>query len=123
LDERAQVGVDRLVVERPVRTPAAALVAGNVAGDVAVVLEFVEVARDRGTGHALTERGDKLRSAETPPMLGQRDSDRELDAVHSHADQRVQLAGERGVGVGRHTPIVSVVRGKGRRDTMSNLYR
>ena len=56
-------------------------------------------------------------------MLGQRDGDRELDAVHAHADQRVQPDGERGVGVGRHAPIVSVVRGKGRRDTMSNLYR
>ena len=39
------------------------------------------------------------------------------------ADQRVQPDGDRGVGVGRHASIVSVVRGKGRRDTMSNLYR
>ena len=111
------------MVERPVRAPPPAVVAGNVAGDVTVVFELVEVARDRGTRHALTERGDELRSAETPPVLGQGDGDRELDPVHAHADQRVQPDGERGVGVGRHAPIVSVVRGKGRRDTMSNLYR
>ncbi len=79
--------------------------------------------RDRSTARPLTQRGNDLRCAETPPVFGERDGDRELDAVHAHADQRVQLAGERGVGVGRHAPIVSVVRGKGRRDTMSNLYR
>ena len=123
MDEGTQIGVELRMVERPVRTPTAALVAGNVAGDVAVVLELVEVARDRGTRHALAKRGDELRGAETTPMLGQRDGDGELDAVHAHADQRVQPDGERGVGVGRHAPIVSVVRGKGRRDTMSNLYR
>ena len=33
------------MVERPVRAPTAALVAGNVPGDVAVVFEFVQVAR------------------------------------------------------------------------------
>ena len=123
LDERAQVGVELRVVEPPVRAPAAPVIAGNVAGDVAVVLEFVEVARDRGTRDPLTERGDELRCAETTPVFGQRHGDRELDAVHANADQRVQPDGERGVGVGRHAPIVSVVRGKGRRDTMSNLYR
>lgn len=111
------------MVERPVRAPAAALVAGNISGDVSVVFELVEVARDRGTRHALTECGDELGSAETAPVLGQRDGDSELDAIHAHANQRVQPDGERGVGVGRHPPIVSVVRGKGRRDTMSNLYR
>lgn len=36
------------MVERPVRA-LAALVAGNVSGDVAVVFEFVEVARDGGS--------------------------------------------------------------------------
>lgn len=71
----------------------------------------------------LTERCDELRCAETTPVFGQRHGDRELDSVHAHADQRVQLAGERGVGVGRHAPIVPVVRGKGRRGTMSNPYR
>jgi hypothetical protein len=99
------------VVERPVRASAPTVRAGNISRDVAVVFEFVEVARDRGTRHALTERGDELRSAETPPMLGQRDGDRELDAVHAHAHQRVQPHGERGVGVGRHPAIVSGVRG------------
>ena len=111
------------MVERPVRAPAAALVARNVAGDVAVVLELVKVARDRRARDPLAERGDQLRGAETTPVFSQRDSDRELDAVHAHADQRVQPDGERGIGVGRHAPIVSVVRGKGRRDTISNLYR
>ena len=111
------------MVERPVRAPAPTVRARNISGDVAVVFELVKVARDRGTRHALTECGDELRSAETTPMLGQRDGDGELDAVHAHADQCVQPDGERGVGVGRHAPIVSVVRGKGRRDTKSNLYR
>lgn len=111
------------MVERPVRAPAAAVVAGNVAGDVAVVLELVEVARDGGSRNPLAKRGHELRGAETPPVFGERDGDRELDSVHAHADQRVQPDGEWGVGVGRHAPIVSVVRGKGRRDTMSNLYR
>ena len=111
------------MVERPVRAPAAALVAMNISGDVAVVFELVEVARDRGGRHALAECGDELRGAETTPVLGQRDGDRELDAVHAHADQRVQPDGERGVGVGRHAPIISGVRGKVRRDTISNLYR
>ena len=100
------------MVERPVRAPATTVAAGYVSGDVAVVLKLVEVARDRGTRDPLTQRGDELRSAETPPVFGQCDGDRELDAVHAHADQRVQLDGERGVGVGRHAPIVSVVRGK-----------
>lgn len=111
------------VVERPVRAPAAALFAGNVAGDVAVVLEFVEVARDRGARDPLTKRGHQVWGAETTPVFGQRDGDRELDPVHAHANQRVQPDWERGVRVGRHAPIVSVVRGKGRRDTMSHLYR
>ena len=108
------------MVERPVRAPATTFRAGNISGDVAVVFELVEVPRDRGTRHALTECGDELRSAETTPMLGQRDGDGELDEVHAHTDQRVQSDGDRGVGVGRHPPIVSVVRGKGRRDT--NAY-
>lgn len=111
------------MVERPVRAPTATVVAGNIAGDVAVVLELVEVARDGGTRDPLTERGDELRGAETTLVFGQRHGNRELDSVHAHADQRIQLDGERGVGVGGHAPIVSVVRGKGRRDTMSNLYR
>ena len=110
------------MVERPMRPPAPTVRPVNISGDVAVVFELVEVARDRGRRHAVTEGGDEFRSAETAPMLGQRDGDRELDAVHAHADQRVQLDGERGVGVGRHAPIVSVVRGKERRDAMSNLY-
>ena len=72
-------------------------VAGDVSGDVAVVLELVEIARDGGTRHALAECCDELRRAETTPVFGQRHGDRELDAVHAHADQRVQLDGERGV--------------------------
>jgi len=105
------------------RAPAPTVRAGNISGDVTVVFELVEVARDRGACNPLAERGHELWGAETPAVLGQRDGDRELDPVHAHADQRVQLDGERGVGVGRHAPIVPVVRGKGRRDTMCNLYR
>lgn len=55
------------MVERPVRAPATAVAAGNVAGDVTVVFELVEVARDGGSRDPLTERGHELRSAETPP--------------------------------------------------------
>ena len=105
--------------ERPVRASAATVVARNVGGDIAVVLEFVEVARDRSTCQAITQRGNEVWSAETPPMLGQRDSDCELDAVHAHANQRVQLFGERGDRVGRHRAIVSGAGGRPRRGRRS----
>ena len=85
------------VVECPVRAPATTVVAGDVSGDVAVVLEFIEVARDRGARNPLAKRGHELWGAETPAVLGQRDGDREFDAVYAHADQRVQPDGERGV--------------------------
>ena len=111
------------MVERPAREAPSALLVGRVAIDVAVVLEFMEIADDRGAGDLSLQRSHQLRGAETTPVFSQRDGDRELDAVHAHAYQRVQPDGERGVGVGGHAPIVSVVRGKGRRDTMSNLYR
>ena len=102
----------RLLAEGP-DVSAAQVVADTSVGDYT----------DAETVYAFAERCDELRCAETTPVFGQRHGDRELDAVHAHADQRVQLDGERGVGVGRHAPIVSVVRGKERRDTMNNLYR
>ena len=111
------------MVERPAREAPSAVTAGEIPGDVPVVFEFVKIANNRGASDFSLKRADQVGSAEAASVSGQRDHDGEFDAVHAHADQRVQLDGERGVGVGRHAPIVSVVRGKGRRDTMSNLYR
>ena len=111
------------LVERPAREAPSAVPEGRVAADVAVVFEFMEIANDRGAGDGSLQRSDQAGGTQGAAVLSQRDGDGELDAVHAHADQRVQPDRERGVGVGRHAPIVSVVRGKGRRDTISNLYR
>ena len=111
------------MVERPAREAPPAVIAERVAGDVAMVFEFMEIADDRGAGDLSLQRSHQVRGTEGAAVLGQRDHDGEFDAVHAHADQRVQLDGEWGVGVGRHAPIVSVACGKGRRDTMSNLCR
>ena len=111
------------MVEGPACEAPSAVTAGRVAGDVAVVFEFMEIANDRGAGDLSLQRSDQVGSTQGAAVLGQRDHSGELDAVHANANQRVQLDGDRGVRVGRHPAIVSVVRGKGRRDTMSNLYR
>lgn len=111
------------MVERPAREAPSAVTAGRVAGDIAVVFEFMEIADDRGAGDLSLQRSHQVGGTEGTAVLGQRDHNGELDAVQSHADQRVQFDGDWGVRVGRHPAIVSEVRGKGRRDTTSNLYR
>ena len=58
LDERAQVRIWPGMVERPPRTPAATGFAGKVIGHVPVVLQFVEIASDRGAAYRAPDRTD-----------------------------------------------------------------
>ena len=111
------------MVEGPAREAPSAVTAREVPGNVPVVFQFVKIANNRGASDLSLQRSDHVGGAEGAAVLGQRDHDRELDAVYAHADQRVQLDGERGVRVVRHPAIVSGVRGKERRDTRSNLDR
>ena len=100
------------MVEGPACEAPSAVTAGEIPADVPVVFEFVNIANNRGASDFSLQRADQVGSAEAASVSGQRDHDGELDAVHAHTDQSVQLDGERGVRIGRHPAIVSAVRGK-----------